>query len=335
MVYAPQVGRTYTPDDFSSLSLTSIMQRDMMDPRYSDASTGSTSYDWRQHFVMKYTDKAMEREVCAAMDSYAATPEGRQTLRQAVAMQAFRFQSDDYRNANDSDTPEMRRQQQAEYLRNRDPQGRIILVQDMTDPSAPTTSANLDAKNSANSFDLLNGTLALNQGVLNGAPYLGVDGQKHPTTLQHVLYHELLHAADPLNTSKSLGQLHSYLIDRGFWDEHNEFPVYYATNDLMSKIDPQFVPRALEHGGSVVFDMQDPGATIEEKLKPHPDHGPRVNGPTPADATNAASSPADTITAPAAPSRIAHTGDDSPASLMGLPAPRFDRAPENVERTPG
>lgn len=177
--FVPRVGAVYTAAQMQAIGPERLVSRELNDPAYSDAAVGSTEFDWRPHFLIRIADPALRNEVERSLDSFASTPEGRHTLRQAAAMQQvrladgeFQLAQRDIRKGWDND------------LRG-DAQGRIIIAQETVGYGVAY-------------FNHPQGVLVIQPHELVNATYQGEDGKTYPMPLSSLLYHELGHAKDPL-----------------------------------------------------------------------------------------------------------------------------------------
>jgi hypothetical protein len=287
--YVPKVGAVYNPKALQNLSLEQVLHRSIVDPAFSDKAVGSTSYNWRQDYKIQIKDMAQIKDTAVLkqietfMDKVAATPEGRQHLRQAAAMQQYRVAARDFENdiqeSRDRNeawrkeyaqkvaagmevgkVPPTREQEESGYaMRPRpDPSGRIVIV------DAPE-------HNSTPEFDNRTGRIPFNSKRPLGE-YLGTDAQWHPATLETIIYHELGHAEDPIisfqnraaldaiNNQKMPDKLNmpdfirkpeDHNIRNGaYFNLGHEAPAIYDTNVVTPGLPFLGEPRSLDHSAT-------------------------------------------------------------------------------------
>ncbi len=165
MPFVPEVGRIYTAEEMRALTPDEILHRPINDPQFSDEAVGSKHVDWQSGFVFMIKDPLTLKYAKEALHSMAQTPEGRATIRQALAMQKLRLAET---GTGPRGAP--------------DPDGRIILA------DGPQTQCLWFV-----------GVITLRRDDLYGNEYYrGEDGKPHRHSMLSLLSHELCHAKDPL-----------------------------------------------------------------------------------------------------------------------------------------
>lgn len=222
--YVP-IGTRYTRDELNNLGLMDLTNRDIRDPRYAGFDP---DFNWRDYVTVNIRSPEFRAEVEASFDQLAQTPEGQHLMRQALAMQVFR-------NTGAVITPPF---DPADY------QGHRIDIRNREGPSQ---------------FLPHTGTVQLNRAQMRQYEYLGSDGSYHDLRIQHLLVHEMAHAADGLLISldifTELGATHGRPVTQAieqFFRPYSDgrFPSDAAIDTFFESIGPQ---RALYFSGPVEF----------------------------------------------------------------------------------
>jgi hypothetical protein len=168
---------------------------------FDPAYTGfEENFDWRLYIRVEHTDPILQAQFEQTMEQFSRTPDGQHLMRQAHAMQT-------YRNSLDPSTAD------------NDP--RISIQQDEL------------------VFNATNGYIGMDRGIIERTEYLGTDGQFHDLAVQSAVLHELLHAADPLQTTNNqrsiTSALGNYQAFEGTYLPIDEYAVFRHTNVFMAR----------------------------------------------------------------------------------------------------
>lgn len=154
------VGREYSAAYLRQFSTEQLQQRELLDPQF---GAFDFQFNWRDYVDLNTDDPVWRARLEQCLEQFSQTVDGQHILRQAAAMQQHRFNGMD--EATQQHHPEMARV-------------RIAL--------------------GTRGFFLTTGQILISPQELAAYPIPDATGTLFTPSLQHMLIHELAHAADPL-----------------------------------------------------------------------------------------------------------------------------------------
>ena len=146
---------------------STLATRQILDPAFDKFDP---SFQWRDYVDLEIKNKETQEIIEKTLDQFALTPEGQQLLRQANALQDKRY--------------------------------KLMKIVTKFDPTI-TPAKKVSIKDgfyflSPGSTITATGIIEIDRNALRGIEYLGQDGKYYDFSMQHMLFHELLHLADPV-----------------------------------------------------------------------------------------------------------------------------------------
>lgn len=198
-IYFP-VDQPLTQEQMNHLTLQQLQNRDLNDPKY--AAPFDCNFDWHKYITLDINRvmdaKKITQDVTKALDHIAATPEGQQSIRQAYAMRQHMRAV--------SGGPE-----------------KITINDDI---------ATINETGSSTSPP--HGTISINMGQATQS-YRGNDGNYHPYSVEHILYHEIGHLKDGMNRPDNLAAYHKSPVAAEFARERVDLNASWKSVNLALK----------------------------------------------------------------------------------------------------
>ena len=161
-----RVGTLPRAAQIAALTPEQMSTRAILDPRYSDSDPhfANERFAWQNYIRIDVADHELRASLELTLNQFSQTPEGRNALRQGAAMQTYRWE-----------------------------QGRALMGGDVISDKVTIVAG---TKGTTFLDDL--GTIVIDPNELRSQEYINTRGGFSEWSLQHAVYHEMLHAADAL-----------------------------------------------------------------------------------------------------------------------------------------
>lgn len=224
--YVP-VGTVFTKQEIGNLSLRELQNRDILDPRFAGFDP---HFNWRDYLNLNIMHEHLAAPIEIALDQFSKTERGQHLMRQSLAMQSFR------------DT------------------GNVPLGDALLAPETQKHRVTIELGKTSE-FNRITGTVSIEMVQRNPEEYKTTDGGYANFTYQDILYHELSHAADGLQTNET----------RKLLAETHEVPYWDVWEATYKKLDMQHL-RPDELDAATNAAMQKKSALYEQFLAAAVEH---------------------------------------------------------------
>lgn len=161
------VGTILTETQARQYSSQAIINRELFDPKYSGYDP---NFQWQDYISINVNDNVMRMRIIGSLNQFSDTPEGQHVIRQAAAMQAFRM----FKTTTPTEDQEKR--------------AKLPIVSDETGGGFWLNKY------------LPDGAISTSRNQIESSEFLNIKGGYTDLSVQHLLYHELIHSMDSLST---------------------------------------------------------------------------------------------------------------------------------------